>query len=361
MPRKLHSTFLWSSWACLAPVLALAVVIGATAHFNGLVNLGQVTVRPDLGSPEAPFEPFAVTPAGRDLPGVAGQLVVRLGWAVTAIALVVMSVVALGGGLLFLWRWVRALEPRRRWLFLAGAAVLVAAILVERTSGLTGDWLVAEPEVFTDLRKATLYDADLGFPRADSETGSQPRAMEDLELAADAENALVLLSYLSFVALLAAASASLAMPSRDLPHDERQALVTARARGVRWLLYLGSGVLVLHALEMYAFYRWPGAWLPTEQAEVVNRMAHAVSTANGAFFSLLLLALYLPAAGVLRLRSLELLEDESTGAAPAESRQRARDQGVLASPFQELSALLVTLGPLLAGGPLAGALDLLNL
>lgn len=100
----------------------------------------------------------------------------------------------------------------------------------------------------------------------------------------------------------------------------------------------------------------------------MNRMAQGLSTANGAFFCLLLLALYLPTAGLLRLRGLDLVEEgeEETnmgkGVRPAGKRsQQAREEGLVFSPFQELTNLLVAFAPLLAGGPLAAGLDLLRL
>lgn len=371
MPRIERKPLVWSNAACLAPVLALAAVLGATAFFNARIGLGHVTV----GSQAA----FGAGQARATLEGAAAQLLVRLSWAVTGIALLLVAVAALGGGLLHLRRWVLALEPRRRRLFLGSALGLLVLVGAGRFLGLGGDWLVAEPQVFTDLREATFREKTRVYPldfkarpvteapgerQAAEETKPPPR--EDLEAAVRAENGLVLLAYLSFASLLAAASAALAVPSADLPEETLRDLVAERGRGLRALLYLGSGVLVLHALEMHAFYRWPGAWLPPEQAELVDRMAQGVSTANGAFFSFLLLALYLPTAGILRLRGLELAgegaAEEETSAPPGtERRRRAREEGLVFSPFQELSHLLVALAPLLAGGPLAAALDLLRL
>lgn len=355
MRRALPSTVLWSNLACLAPVLALALVLAATAYFNARINLGYVTLSRSEDRPVE--EVFEATQPGSDLADVASQLTARLGWALPAIALLVMSLAALGGGLFLLIWWVLALGLRRRVLFLGATLAILAAVTLGRTFELGGDWLVSEPGVFKDLRTVTLYADDKGFSQGEDSSA----VYEDLDPAEDAEDFLVLLAYLSFAVLLAAASASLAVPEESLSPQARRASVADRARGLRWLLYLGAGVLVLHAMEIYAFYRWPGVWLPPEQAELVDQMAHGISAANGAFFSLLLLALYLPAAGILRLRGLALVREETAGPVPAEQRQQAFDEGVLASPLQELSNLLITLGPLLAGGPLAGVLDLLHL
>ena len=125
------------------------------------------------------------------------------------------------------------------------------------------------------------------------------------------------------------------------------------------LLYIGATALVLRALEMYTLYRWPGAWLAPPLDDLVDRIALAVSTAHGAFFSAILMALYVPAAFVLRFRANWLAHHVIHGT--AEERETWLNKvGLGFSPMQEIGGLLATVAPLIAGGSIAKVIELLH-
>jgi hypothetical protein len=87
-------------------------------------------------------------------------------------------------------------------------------------------------------------------------------------------------------------------------------------------------------------------------------MALALSTAHGAFYSAVLMAFYLPTALVLRMRS-RSLAIAAVGQGEQQEAWLAKE-GLGLSPFKEMTSLIITLAPLLAGGPatkLFGALS----
>lgn len=90
MSRIERSPIVWSNAACLAPVLALAAVLAATAFFNARIGLGNVTVESKAA--------LGATEAGATLQATAEQLLARLSWAVTGIALLLMALAAPGPG-----------------------------------------------------------------------------------------------------------------------------------------------------------------------------------------------------------------------------------------------------------------------
>ncbi len=107
-------------------------------------------------------------------------------------------------------------------------------------------------------------------------------------------------SYLVFVLLAAAASATLLGPTVS---KNSAAILRRRMTRMQALLFLGAAALAIRAIEMYFLYRWPGAWLTGPDAHSVDEIALAVSTAYGAFFTGILACLYLPTAFLLRTRA----------------------------------------------------------
>jgi len=110
---------------------------------------------------------------------------------------------------------------------------------------------------------------------------------------------------------------------------------------------------------MYCLYRWPGAWLSPSMADLVDRIALALSTAHGAFFTAVLMSLYIPAAFVLRFRASWLAHQVVHGTAEERNAWLAK-VGLSFSPFQELAGVFATVAPLIAGGSVAKLIELLN-
>ena len=325
--------FLWSNWPCVLPVAGLGLVLGITSFFNQRIDLAGLVVK-GHGS-------WQIAEATADLGRVADQLKFRLGFGLSSIVMVLVSLAAIGLAVAAILSSLRSLRSReRRWIGV-GAAAVVGLTAVARYQGLGGDWLVGEPRVYKCLRQATLRDAGLAAN-------------------IDANDYVWLLAYLAFALLLCAASSALALrDGRQPPAESARELVANRTRLARYLLYAGAAVLSVGVVQMHTFYAWPSAWLG-EEGESVHQMARAISTANGAFFTLLLLSLYLPAAAVLRARS-DIVSRQLPAELPDEERSKWFAQvGLDTSPIKEMTRIIALLAPLLAGGPLGTVLDLLQ-
>ena len=94
-------------------------------------------------------------------------------------------------------------------------------------------------------------------------------------------------------------------------------------------------------------------------ADLVDRIALALSTAHGAFFTAVLMSLYIPAAFVLRFRASWLAHQVVHGTAEERNAWLAK-VGLSFSPFQELAGVFATVAPLIAGGSVAKLIELLN-
>lgn len=157
--------------------------------------------------------------------------------------------------------------------------------------------------------------------------------------------------------LLVASSATLAGPASAAdPGDHLKAQVGR----LRRILYLGAGVLVAGTLQTAATHQLPVTLLAEGSARSFQLIARSISTSTGAVWTLLLLAIYLPSAFVLRQRALGLAE-EAQRRGQAESVEGWFGRLGLESSFtQHLARLSAILGPLVTGGPVAALLNLLG-
>jgi hypothetical protein len=305
---------------CIVPWAAVALVVFLTACINHTIDLGALSYSGTIPDGE-------INPASSDLPLIAKHLLARIGWGVPAIGFGLVSIAVAAVGMFVVATSFSELGRER---FRYAAVIALAAIGLLLVAAYLGNQIMSEPDVTTALRKATLH-----------------RTVATHAVAVDSSFDVV--SYALFLLLSAAASAALVMPAKAT-HTIAQ--VCDRIKHVQWLLYVGAVALVLRDVEMYMLYRWPQVWFAKEQAEAIDHMALALSTAHGAFFSAILIALYLPTVLILRGRakSIATYAVVGTDEAPQAWLQKA---GVDASPFKELANVFATIAPLLAGGTVA--------
>lgn len=173
----------------------------------------------------------------------------------------------------------------------------------------------------------------------------------------------------------------------DAEADEADAL-RSRTQSLHLLLYSGAAVLVAGVLQVGALHHWALAALAPADAEPLVPLVNSLSMVIGTYWTLVLFGFYTPVVLLLRreARGLarrcvretergepETREPESPAAEgstaetgePAEPRfQQIRawleEQGLASSSKQTLVRVGALLGPFLAGGPLGAVVDLLK-
>lgn len=124
--------------------------------------------------------------------------------------------------------------------------------------------------------------------------------------------------------------------------------LSTKMKYLQLILYVGTVMLVVGVLLIRSMYQWSLAFiLRDEQAiKVAESFYSNLLAAEGGFFTLILAAVYLPAALILRSRadSLEGLPEEN-----AEKEKQLKDYNLTFSFAESLPRLLAILGPLLAG------------
>ena len=121
------------------------------------------------------------------------------------------------------------------------------------------------------------------------------------------------------------------------------------------MLYAGAAVLVTGVIQTTAMHRLPIPLLG-DDGESLQQIAAALAVAMGTLGTLLLLAIYLPAAQILRTRALELAAGATGVRQPSKLEGWLRERGMESSLPQQLTRLTAVLAPFLAGGPLMAAL-----
>ena len=317
--------------AYVIPWITLILVLGVTAYINGIIELGSLVLNPSgLIPPGTAVEP------GRDLASVSRHLLVRIPWGITAIG---YALVTIAGFVTAIVTLISCLREIRRRDVLRAATVLAAVILVLLIAvGQFGDWVLTEPDVTRTLRVVTMHRT------AATHAVSVDAVFDQL-------------SYLTFFLLTSAASAALVFPA-GVEHST--AFLSKRLYYVQWLLYVGATSLVLRSLEMYCLYRWPGAWFSPPIATTIDKIALSVSAAHGAFYTAILTSMYLPAALVLRSRASQLAHRALPHGAADERDAWLTKAGLGSSPLKELMRVFAALSPLIAGGSLAKAIEVLT-
>jgi hypothetical protein len=147
-------------------------------------------------------------------------------------------------------------------------------------------------------------------------------------------------------AWLVIAAAATCMPTEDKPELLRAANKRSQA-----VLFAGAAVLVAGVIEIDALLQW-AASVGKIDIENAKALSAAASVPTGTFFSLYLASAYLPAALVLRQRSLVLVQTELPDKTPAEQTKWMQDYGLVTSVAAHLTTTVALLGPILASAPL---------
>jgi hypothetical protein len=144
------------------------------------------------------------------------------------------------------------------------------------------------------------------------------------------------------------AACAILYPDNDRTAPAGLKQLSTKMKYLRLILYVGTVMLIVGVLLIRSMYQWSLAFiLMDEQAiKVADSFYSDLLSAEGGFFTLILAAVYLPAAFILRNRaeSLDGLPEPN-----ADKEKLLQDYNLTFSFTESLPRLLVILGPLLTG------------
>jgi len=301
----------------------MAALLAIASWINWIIALDELPLRT-----EGLFPADLNAAMSADLASVTRHLTIRITWGLSGIGFSLVSLAAIVISVHAITSCFREVAPQVRPA--GGLLIATCVVLFALIAGFGAEYILSEPAATTALRGASIRPTWFKY-------------------AIKADAAFDKVSYLVFLLLAAAASATLLRPVEPGKPVE---LLRRRISRLQAILFVGAAALAVRAIEMYLFYRWPAAWLTGNDAQAVNEIALNVSTAYGAFYTGILASIYLPTAFLLRSLAAALAEQMVTDK-PEQRDRWLKKAGLHLLPLQEFTHLLVILAPLIAGGPLA--------
>jgi hypothetical protein len=169
---------------------------------------------------------------------------------------------------------------------------------------------------------------------------------EDVPAIAQITNFLNSLGNAAAVSLLFATCATLLPSEETYPEGMKQ--LSKRMKYLRFILYSGTLLLVVTILLKKAIFQWSLAYTSQEEgvAEIGRNFVSVLLSMDGAFYTLILAAIYIPAALVLQRRA-RLLADLSVD--ETEKEMKLKEYGLTFSFAESVPRIIAILGPLLIG------------
>jgi len=124
-------------------------------------------------------------------------------------------------------------------------------------------------------------------------------------------------------------------------------LISERMGYLKVILYVGTFLLIAGVLRMSALSQWTLSYISPNAVEAAQSFSNSVVAVAGGFNTLILAAVYLPAAYILQRRArLAVIESPLK---PEEREQKLKEKGLTFSFRESLPRVVAMLGPLLAG------------
>ena len=145
------------------------------------------------------------------------------------------------------------------------------------------------------------------------------------------------------------AAAACAAIRRDAAEDTEGKALARRMRLLRTTLYAGAAALVVSVVRLSVMLNWGGSFLPaadTAAGKQVSTLVTGIVTALGIYYTILLAAIYLPAAMVLRSRALSLAD--VNGQPPEKQDEWLKARGLALTYTEYVPRLVAIIAPLLA-------------
>lgn len=248
----------------------------------------------------------------------------RMTWFLLREIYLYICIASLGIAAFLIFQWIHG-DVRRRmlWTFL----ILVLA-------GIVGLFLYRHPQVHMAIFLAL-------FTRVITPD------LPDIANLTDRLNSLANAALFSLVVAICI----LLLPAREASPAESPATdlkeISRRMKSLRLILYTGTLLLVVTLLLKKAIYQWSLAYVPQDGAlEAARNLLDAFLTLDGGFYSLVLAAVYLPAALILHRRA-QVLVESSLG--EPEQETKLKEFGLNFSLRESLPRLLAIIAPFLTG------------
>jgi hypothetical protein len=128
-------------------------------------------------------------------------------------------------------------------------------------------------------------------------------------------------------------------------HDEQE--IRQRIRLLRYILYVGAVMLIIGVFRLSVMLNWGASFFTPESvgAKTVVGLNSSIVTILGTYYTLLLTAIYLPPAVLLRYRARQL----ATAQPPEEQESWLEKRGLTLSFTDYLPRVMAILGPLMVG------------
>jgi hypothetical protein len=124
-------------------------------------------------------------------------------------------------------------------------------------------------------------------------------------------------------------------------------LISERMGYLKIILYVGTFLLIAGVLRMSALSQWTLSFISPNAVEAAQSFSNSVVAVAGGFNTLILAAVYLPAAYILQRRA--RLAVMRLPLKPEDREQKLKDKGLTFSFRESLPRVAAMLGPLLAG------------
>lgn len=330
-PEEKKGNLLWSQWLCVLPALTVLIFIAAFSFVA--VGIGIEWPAVDIpwelrGDEQTILEKAA-----------------RTRWATALLATLVTATTAFALGVAFV---LQLISPARRKQVFSGLLLLAFLIC-------TAAWIFGTP----------------GRGITGSLTEAIPFYTQEWSERTGSEGPFVLTNLASFLKLLsgfvstAAACLFLAVGFLlGFSAKEKLEDIAKRRMRLHWILYVGSLLMVFGTLTHHFLHSWQLQILSTashhqELARAIEQLAQAGTAMTGFRFSLMLIALYVPAMLVFGVRIQQKLK--STATTPEEEQTLVEKLGLSFTLKSALPRLMALLAPLLAEPAISSLAEILNL
>lgn len=133
--------------------------------------------------------------------------------------------------------------------------------------------------------------------------------------------------------------------NQDDAATEKLSVLSEQMKDLRVVLYVSTLLLIIGVLRMNAVTQWSLTFISPDAVEAAQTFFISMSSVIGGFYSLILAAVYLPAAFILQQRA----KFVSEGLTPDKRPEALKSQGFTFSFRETMPRIIAILGPLLAG------------
>ncbi|HVZ39435.1 MAG TPA: hypothetical protein VHI13_09170 [Candidatus Kapabacteria bacterium] len=345
MQMQSFCRFVNRNWVNVVPVLSAAIVLTSAIAFQSMF-VGANHILPGGFAPIMVKD--SVMGSARDVAGVDTTAELRLArvravasgrlaWVTASFLHFVLALAAIVGGATCII-WVLPLEraPQRRWYAvgcnlgaLAISFAIVCCVDYRPVSDGVVDVIAARGIDHASLHRAvTLFDV-LTFAAGLSLVLTASCVL----IEPDCENGI--------------GRGRGAKEAHALCIDLRVNHLRRQQSAMRVVLYMGTAVLIATIMRLSALFDWGSACcVMTPELQAFFRGG---STEWGVYSTLLLLAVYLPAALIIYRRALDLAETVLPGASQAERDAWMKNQGLVSSPLEQLPRVAAIVAPFFVG------------